>query len=38
MKKFHNYIAKWINGEKVRGISVSMVDIRECIRSVVVCW
>lgn len=32
MEKFHNYIAKWINGEKVRGISISMVDIRECIR------
>lgn len=32
MDKFHSYIAKWINGEKVRGINVSMEDIHECIR------
>lgn len=32
MDKFHGYIAKWINGEKVRGINVSIDDIRECIR------
>lgn len=32
MDKFHGYIAKWINGENVRGINVSMADIRECIR------
>ena len=32
MDKFHGYIAKWINGENVRGINVSIDDIRECIR------
>lgn len=32
MDKFHSYIVKWINGEKVRGINVSIDDIRECIR------
>lgn len=32
MDKFHSYIAKWINGENVRGINVSIEDILECIR------
>lgn len=32
MDKFHGYIAKWINGEKVRGINVSIEDILEYIR------
>ena len=32
MKKFHDYIAKWINGEKVRSINISIDDIHECIR------
>lgn len=32
MKKFRSYIEKWVNGEKVRGIFVSLLDIRECVR------
>lgn len=31
MKKFREYLEKWMNGEKVRGISVTLYDIRECI-------
>lgn len=31
MEKFREYIEKWINGEKVRGIQVSLEDIRECV-------
>lgn len=32
MKKFRAYIEKWLNGEKVRSIDVSLHDIHECIR------
>ena len=32
MKKFKEYIEKWLDGQKVRGIQVSLLDIRECIR------
>ena len=32
MKKFRTYIEKWLNGEKVRSIDVSLHDIHECIR------
>ena len=32
MKKFSTYIEKWLNGEKVRGVNVSLRDINECIR------
>ena len=32
MKKFRTYIEKWLNGEKVRGVNVSLYDIQECIR------
>lgn len=31
MKKFREYIEKWLNGEKVRGIEVSLYDIECCI-------
>lgn len=31
MKKFREYLEKWINGEKVRGINVTLYDIRECV-------
>ena len=31
MKKFRTYLEKWTNGEKVRGINVSLYDIQECI-------
>lgn len=31
MTKFRNYIEKWLNGEKVSGINVSLNDIHECI-------
>ena len=31
MNKFHDYIAKWISGDKVRGIDVSPMDIHECV-------
>lgn len=32
MKKFRTYLEKWTNGEKVRGINVSLYDIQECVR------
>lgn len=32
MKKFRNYIEKWIDGENVRGIKVSLYDVQECVR------
>lgn len=32
MKKFKEYLEKWINGEKVRGINISLYDIQECVR------
>ena len=32
MKKLREYIIKWIDGQKVRGINVSLYDIQECIR------
>lgn len=32
MKKFKAYLEKWISGEKVRGIQVTLLDIQECIR------
>lgn len=32
MKKLKSYLKKWIEGEKVRGINVSLYDIQECIR------
>ena len=31
MKKFKEYIEKWLDGQKVRGIQVSLLDIRECV-------
>ena len=32
MKKLREYIIKWADGQKVRGINVSVYDIEECIR------
>ena len=32
MKKLREYIIKWTDGEKVRGINVSLYDIQECVR------
>lgn len=32
MKKFREYLEKWVNGEKVRGINISLYDIQECVR------
>lgn len=32
MKKFRAYIEKWLNGENVRGINVSLYDIDCCIK------
>ena len=32
MKKLKSFLKKWINGEKVRGISVSLSDITELYR------
>lgn len=32
MKKLKGYIEKWLDGQKVRGIQVSLLDIRECVR------
>lgn len=32
MKKFKGYIEKWLNGEKVKNINVSLYDIDCCIK------
>lgn len=32
MKKLKSYLEKWMDGEKVRGINISLYDIQECIR------
>lgn len=32
MKKLRGWIEKWLNGERVRGISVSLCDIQELVR------
>lgn len=32
MEKLRTYIEKWLDGQKVRGIQVSLFDIRECVR------
>ena len=31
MKKFRQYILAWLDGKKVRGISVMPADIQECV-------
>ena len=31
MKKLRSCIEKWLNGEKVKGINLSLYDINECI-------
>ena len=32
MKKLREYIIKWTDGQKVRGINVSLYDVEGCIR------
>lgn len=32
MKKLRSYLEKWIEGQKVRGINVSLYDVQECVR------
>ena len=32
MKKLKSYLEKWMDGQKVRGINVSLYDIQECVR------
>ena len=32
MKKLKSYLMKWMDGHKVRGINVSLYDIKECVR------
>lgn len=32
MKRLKEYIEKWLDGQKVRGIQVSLLDIQECVR------
>lgn len=32
MKKLREYLMKWMDGQKVRGINVSVYDIQECVR------
>ena len=32
MKKLREYLIKWTDGQKVRGINVSLYDVEECIR------
>ena len=32
MKKLKSYLMKWMDGQKVRGINVSLYDIQKCVR------
>lgn len=32
MEQLRIYIEKWLDGQKVRGIRLSLLDIRECVR------
>ena len=32
MKKLKSYLKKWTEGQKVRGINVSLYDVQECVR------
>lgn len=32
MKKLRGYLEKWMDGQKVKGINVSLCDIQECVR------
>ena len=32
MKKLKSYLMTWMDGQKVRGINVSLYDIQECVR------
>ena len=32
MKKLREYIIKWTDGQRVKGINVSSYDVEECIR------
>lgn len=32
MKKLKSYLEKWTEGQKVRGINVSLYDVQECVR------
>ena len=32
MKKLRTYLEKWMEGQKVRGLTVSLYDIQECVR------
>lgn len=32
MKKFRTYLEKWTNGEKVRGINISLYDVQVCVK------
>ena len=32
MKRLKEYIEKWLDGQKVRGIQVSLLDRRGCVR------
>ena len=32
MKKLKSYLEKWMSGQKVRDINVSLYDIQECVR------
>ena len=32
MKKLKSYLEKWMDGQKVKGINISLYDIQECVR------
>lgn len=32
MKKLISYLEKWMDGQKIRGINVSLYDVQECVR------
>lgn len=32
MKKLRGYIEKWLDGQNIKGIKVSLIDIKECVR------
>ena len=31
MTKLRGYIEKWLNGQNIKGVKVSLIDIKECV-------
>ena len=32
MEELRGYIEKWLDGQNIKGIKVSLIDIKECVR------